>query len=120
MRDMPKAIICIDCGRTVDPSLVKRSRCPRCLVGYKATAKPPQRSPEGLARRAEHQRIITSPQWRKVAAMVKARDGGCVRCGTTANLTVHHTVKARRATDPFDPDLCITLCRSCHGAVERR
>lgn len=117
---MPSLTICIDCGRSTDPELVKRSRCPACLAGWKATRPRPQQSPEAAARRAEHQRVVNSHRWRKVAALVKARDGCCQSCGTTRNLTVHHTTKAREAVDPYDPDLCVTLCRSCHGRLEGR
>lgn len=121
---MPRAIICSDCGRTFPEGEAKATRCPSCQPQHaarmKATRKrSDKRTPEGLARRAEHQAIITSPQYRRVRDMVRRRDGVCVSCGTTAGLTVHHVVPAREAPElAFDPSNLVTLCRPCHGRAE--
>jgi 5-methylcytosine-specific restriction endonuclease McrA len=105
----------------VDARAGQQSRCARCFAGYKATRPEPKRSAEGLARRAEHQQVIGTARWRKLAQQVKMRDGGCVRCHTTLGLTVHHVVPVRTAPElAFDPSNLVTLCRSCHARVERR
>lgn len=57
--------------------------------------------------------------YRKVRDLVRRRDGACLACGTTENLTVHHVVPAREAPDlAFDPENMVTVCRRCHGRVE--
>ena len=93
--------------------------CPKCGVAYPQAGRCPN---DAEHRRAVNQRrnqrpqlkFWTSREWRKVRAMVIARDGGqCVRCGSTENLTVHHTSYAA----PLDPGTCECLCRECHGRV---
>lgn len=132
---MPMGSICLDCGAIV--AEVRSGRCASCFEGYLERRrmfdriaadkkKPVRRGPVSDAaktRRAAHQAIIKSPQWRRVASMVKKRDGGCVRCGTTDRLTVHHIDPALEAANPYDPENCITLCASCHSiedAARRR
>jgi 5-methylcytosine-specific restriction endonuclease McrA len=71
--------------------------------------------------RAEHQRFKNSPAWRKLRPTIVARDGACVDCSSTVNLTVHHIKPVRLAPDlALDPDNLVTLCRSCHGRREAR
>lgn len=44
-----------------------------------------------------------------------ARAKGCVRCGTTADLVLHHRVRTRERPDLlFAPENLEVLCRSCH------
>ena len=73
------------------------------------------------AARREHQAIKNDPRFRRARKAALLRDGyECQSCGTRENLTVHHKVKARTAPDlAFDVDNLITLCRSCHGRLER-
>jgi len=44
------------------------------------------------------------------------RDGGCLICGTTDDLTAHHVdVDVEHAPDP---GRYMTLCRGCHGRAD--
>jgi 5-methylcytosine-specific restriction endonuclease McrA len=61
---------------------------------------------------------VGSSRWKKTRATVKARDGACVACGSTADLEVHHLTPARAADDPFDVDDLVTLCRRCHAQAD--
>ena len=69
-----------------------------------------------LARRRAHKRNTAA--WKRLAAVVKARDGCCLDCGTTHDLTVHLHPDLAGQHDLATPDDCLTLCRSCHGARE--
>lgn len=118
---MPIGTICLDCGALVLEA--KDGRCPSCYPSYAArprrrSASRPPASLEAKEKRRAHQSIVNTRRWRKVASFVRERDGGCVSCGSTSNLSVHHTVPARLAPNPYDPEICVTLCRSCHGREE--
>lgn len=46
---------------------------------------------------------------------VRARDGRCVRCGTTNNLTCSHFWVRQHSATRYDPDNCVALCwMPCH------
>lgn len=123
-RAIPISTICLDCGDlTATPT---SGRCPRCLPEYRARnakrRKPKdeaKRTERGLRVRAEHHAIVGTRRWRRTAEVVKRRDGfACVLCGATERLTVDHVDGARGSENPYDPDGCQTLCRSCHARVE--
>lgn len=63
-------------------------------------------------------------RWRKVAALVKDRDGQCADCGATEDLTVDHIVPmvqliaAGSIDQAYDPDHLVTLCRSCNSSKQ--
>lgn len=120
---MPIGTICLDCGEIVLEA--EAGRCLTCLrVREDARARRlrarEEKKVESKARRVRHQKVINSKRWRDVARYVRARDGECVNCGSKKNLTVHHTIPAVSSPNPYDPDLCVTLCRSCHGFEEAR
>lgn len=52
----------------------------------------------------------------KLRVRVFERDGGCVRCRTRANLSVHHVVH-RSKGGSNDPSNLQTLCTPCHRHV---
>jgi 5-methylcytosine-specific restriction endonuclease McrA len=58
--------------------------------------------------------------WQKLRAKVKARDRhGCIVCGATTKLSVHHIVPARYGgSDTLDN--LVTLCSRHHRAADRR
>jgi 5-methylcytosine-specific restriction endonuclease McrA len=72
---------------------------------------------------------------RKWINAVKARDGQCLRCGSTANLEAHHIIEladliekhgiktadeARETPELWDLENGETLCRPCHYAHHGR
>jgi ATP-dependent DNA helicase RecQ len=57
-------------------------------------------------------------QWAKLRAAVRERDGGCVRCGSTVRLEVHHVLPLVEGGSN-EPGNLITLCRRCHGRSHR-
>jgi 5-methylcytosine-specific restriction endonuclease McrA len=76
---------CLRCG-----ALSGRSVCARC---HEAT-RPAFRE----------RRQIGGWDWAKLRAAVRARDGGCVRCGATAGLEVHHVIPlAKGGSRPSPP-----------------
>lgn len=65
-----------------------------------------------------YQRYIKSPDWYSIAARIRKRDGGCLRCGKSATkLHVHHGTYARLGKER-DSDL-FTLCAWCHDELHR-
>jgi 5-methylcytosine-specific restriction protein A len=117
---MPTASICIDCGRTAYQ--VSRSRCADCLPyapAIKRTLKPraPRRKNQ---RRLAYEAITKTNRWKVLSQKIRRRDGKCLMCSITENLTVHHIEPVLVAPDlAFDPTNLITLCRSCHARAER-
>ena len=56
---------------------------------------------------------------RNVHIYAKRRDGACLDCGTSENLTIHHLVPQRAdVTRRLDPSNVVTLCRRCHDRRE--
>jgi 5-methylcytosine-specific restriction endonuclease McrA len=58
--------------------------------------------------------INSTAAWRKARASVLQRDGGCIHCGSTTDLTAHHIAGYE---DPYNTDMIVTLCRRCHGSI---
>ena len=57
-------------------------------------------------------------RWAATRRQVFIRDGyRCRRCGKAGRLEAHHVTRLENGGDPYDPDNCETLCRSCH--IER-
>jgi 5-methylcytosine-specific restriction endonuclease McrA len=55
--------------------------------------------------------------WRRVRSRVLRRDGRrCKHCGTRDRLSVHHVTP--RPLGSHDPKNLVTLCETCHDAVE--
>ena len=49
---------------------------------------------------------------------ITQRDGKCLRCSTTDNLTNSHYWRRGHSGTRFHPDNCITLCHTCHSEWE--
>lgn len=46
---------------------------------------------------------------------IRERDGKCLRCGTTQDLTNSHFWSRANSSLRYEPDNCVTLCRwKCH------
>jgi hypothetical protein len=55
--------------------------------------------------------------WKRLRASILKRDGRrCKPCGTTEQVTVHHITP--RPEGSHDPRNLVTLCSTCHDAVE--
>ncbi len=76
-----------------------------------------QRCPECEARdqQRRHQRNINKGRntrhWRRISTAARARDGGCVVCGSTEELTVDYEGDHSKALIRDT----VTLCRTHHG-----
>lgn len=46
--------------------------------------------------------------------IVRARDGKCLRCGTTKNLQCAHVINRDHLAHRWDKKSCLTLCYGCH------
>ena len=58
--------------------------------------------------------VLDTPEWAECRGIVLKRDGHqCRFCGCRDDLQVHHI----DYTDLYNPDHCVTLCRTCHGHV---
>jgi 5-methylcytosine-specific restriction endonuclease McrA len=91
---------CNGCGVPVD--LGKGTRCPAC-------SKPKRSSWSPNRDHKLHKRF---------ARAVVKRDKKCQLCGTTENLTAHHTVPLD-ADNAYSTSAGVTVCRDCHKAVDR-
>lgn len=49
---------------------------------------------------------------------IRERDGKCLRCGTTENLTCSHYFRRGISATRYDPKNNITLCAECHAEWE--
>ena len=49
---------------------------------------------------------------------IRARDGKCLKCNRTDNLTCSHYKGRRHSITRFDPINCIALCGECHAEWE--
>ena len=67
------------------------------------------------AGQAEYERtVLRTPEWAACREAVLERDGHkCRFCGCQDELQVHHIDYA----DVFNPNRCVTLCRTCHAHV---
>ena len=120
---MPEMIVCLDCGALAPPPPAGPSLCERCRERRprpaRRTTGDRRSNPATIARRRASQRFYSTPEWRRVRDAVRARDGECLMCGTTVNLTVDHVVPIARAPDlALEPANLRTLCRRCHGRVD--
>lgn len=68
-------------------------------------------------------RSMRGPRWAALCKVIKSRDGhACQQCGSEDDLTVDHVHPLASFTqenydneDQFNPDLLVTLCRSCNS-----
>jgi 5-methylcytosine-specific restriction endonuclease McrA len=60
----------------------------------------------------------TTARWRAMRAAVLERDGRCLDCGATDDLTVHLDPALEGDHTAAGVDDCVTLCRTCHGRVD--
>ena len=57
-------------------------------------------------------------EWRVCKAIVKRRDKRCIICGSLKNREVHHIESAQYNPElRFEPDNCVTMCRTCHQTM---
>lgn len=108
---MPIARICTNCG-TLTPT-TKRGRCPRC-----APADRPTHTTDAASLDDRRQRAYSSSEYRRERLAAIARDGACLKCGSTEHLTTHHRIPVTRGGSNHRDNLA-TLCRSCHGRMEQ-
>ena len=54
----------------------------------------------------------------KFSIFIRARDGKCLKCGTTEGLTCSHYHGRGKSATRFDEDNCIALCWECHQEWE--
>lgn len=104
---MPRATLCLDCGRAYWPP--KKGRCPDC-----------QKAKDSAD-------YYQSAKWRRIAREAKARAGySCVICGSRVRLIAHHG-KPRKEGGPDTQDNIFLLCgagairqpwESCHSQYE--
>lgn len=69
--------------------------------------------------------VKTSTADTSFSLFIRKRDGKCLRCGTTENLTCSHYWGRGNSSTRFDPLNCITLCQGpysngCHDEWEIR
>lgn len=92
----------------------KRSR-----IASKAPYTPkPRKSTKAAAKRRKKGIWATSTADSYFSKWIRARDGKCLRCGTTENLTCSHYKRRAISITRFDPENCIALCAICHADWE--
>jgi 5-methylcytosine-specific restriction enzyme A len=102
---------CSSCG-----VLVGGARSGRCDACEAALRRRDER------RRAQHPRrkVYGDRRWRVARTAVLRRDGACVECGATKNLSVDHVVPVAEGGASFDIANLRTLCLPCHGRRDGR
>ena len=69
---------------------------------------------------SKHYDRMNRRRWERTRRAVLERDGWrCTECGGAGKLEVHHIKKLESGGDPYDPDNCLTFCRSCHIDLHR-
>jgi 5-methylcytosine-specific restriction endonuclease McrA len=100
--------LCNDCGRSYDPFAAGYRRgglCSDCTKVYEREK----------ARRSPSRLVRNSARFKKLRALVKARDAyRCRNCGSTQQLDVHHIVPISKGGKPYDLANLKTLCSDCH------
>ena len=70
---------------------------------------------------SRHHQTLSGPRWEATRRAVLDRDGHrCLLCGRPGLLEVHHRIELQAGGSPYDPDNCVTWCRSCHIDHHRR
>ena len=109
------ARLCSHCGRTLPDVPHTRGPCDECRRTHERE--------KSRRRRATSQAVQTrdSQAWQRVRELAKRRDGGgCVRCGASVRLEVHHVVPIEQGGERFTLSNLVTLCRACHEDEERK
>jgi len=109
---MPVAVICRGGNHLVDQGLAKNGYCPehwrqREASRDRARASQPQRRAHQTAAHKRLRRIVFR------------RDGGCVDCGTTQDLTLDYIVPLQDGGE-MSEDNAVTRCRSHNSSKGRR
>jgi 5-methylcytosine-specific restriction endonuclease McrA len=108
---MPFGHLCIDCSRLFAEKPT-RGRCPDCGRLWRARDNR-RRQAKGKA----HGRHTA--HWKRLRRAVLERDGrACVRCGAVDDLTVHIDPRFADQHSTATAEVCITLCRRCHGRLD--
>jgi len=121
---MPSGRMCLGCGALVVGMVAER--CDPCATRDAEDRERRRKALHGkggrkrdTARSRARAAIYRSPQWKVARARAIQRDGACMLCGDTRQLSVHHTIPV--LDDParaFDIAYLVTLCRKCHGRVD--
>jgi 5-methylcytosine-specific restriction protein A len=69
----------------------------------------------------ERQRLYSTLEWKRVARLVRKRDGGCVECGAAVDTHIHHVKPFALYPElRLDPDNLLTLCPRHHYEAHRK
>lgn len=110
---------CPGCGKTVLVPAGKKAKRRYCTLSCaRATYNRTHLRAERNGRWRGGKVMSYGPEWRRIKAEVRARDGVCRECGKTSSengraLDVHHLDPFRFSGDNSPKNL-VTLCRSCH------
>ncbi len=87
--------------------------CPTCLSPQLKGHRCGSGAERGRARRRQRSidKGADSRHWRRISALARVRDGGCVVCGCTEDLTVDYEGDHSKVL----LDDTVTLCRAHHG-----
>jgi 5-methylcytosine-specific restriction endonuclease McrA len=62
-----------------------------------------------------YQKFLNSPYWKMVRKEVLQRDKKmCTKCGSTADLQVHHLTYVNHGNEMYHLEDLVTLCEICH------
>lgn len=101
--------------------------CTICSRLYGDAGCPEHGTPESRRKLSHQQRSNlrnreqgrTTRHWQRLRRAVIARDGACLDCGTTTDLTVD-LLRADKRHDLAELEECVTRCRRCHGRKDGR
>jgi 5-methylcytosine-specific restriction endonuclease McrA len=105
-------VICRGCGHLVDQGLARNGRCPDCFARKEAER---DRVRASQPQRRAHQ----TAAHKRLRARVFRRDGGCVDCGATEDLTLDYIVPLQDGGE-MSEDNAVTRCRSHNSSAGRR
>jgi len=105
---------CSNCGEALGSRNVFSDSSEKCRVCDEAVQPPLQKYCSDYCRTIA-KNVTQLYSWTFLRRYVAARDGKCVRCGSTGDYEIDHIIPHSKGGHPFDPANLQRLCSNCHN-----